>query len=180
MGKVRRSTLVGLTLLLMGVAGCKVSCTTANISSLKFSKDEKGTIQTKEFAPNDTVYAIATVSNNAGKVTLKFSLIAEKVQGLPENAPQPKLDMSTDVQGSGSQSYYVTPPSSGWPAGRYRIEVVMLYAGDQKDKKSDTFTVTGGGGATLGSPATGSPPGKATPAEEDENQSDNSSPHGER
>jgi len=179
MGKVRRSTLVGLTLLLMGVAGCKVSCTTANISSLKFSKDEKGTIQTKEFAPNDTVYAIATVSNNAGKVTLKFSLIAEKVQGLPENAPQPKLDMSTDVQGSGSQSYYVTPPSSGWPAGRYRVEVTMLYNGEQKDKKSDTFTVTGGmGGVAPPSPAARtSPPGGTSESEDNGNDSENSSPH---
>ncbi|HJU56624.1 MAG TPA: hypothetical protein VJ715_18715, partial [Pyrinomonadaceae bacterium] len=69
MGKVRRSTLLGLGLLLLYVGGCKVSCTTAYVSSLKFSKNKEGTAQTKEFAPGDTVYALATVSNNPGKVT---------------------------------------------------------------------------------------------------------------
>src|SRR4051812_48299293 len=125
MGKVRRSTLLGLVLLLSAVAGCKVSCTTANVSSLKLSKDDAGNIQTKEFAPTDTVYATAMVSNNASKVALKFSLIAEKVEGMPENTPFPKADFSIDVPGSSSAVYHVSPTSSGWSAGRYRIEVIM-------------------------------------------------------
>ncbi|HKC64883.1 MAG TPA: hypothetical protein VKB86_14670, partial [Pyrinomonadaceae bacterium] len=113
--------------MLTWVAGCKVSCTTANISSLKLSKDEKGTVQTKEFAPSDTVYANATVSNNGSKVILKFGLIAEKVQGLPENMRQTKGDFSIDVPGNNYATYYLNPPRGGWPPGLWRIEVVMLY-----------------------------------------------------
>jgi hypothetical protein len=178
MGKVRRSTTLGLTLLLLSVAGCKVSCTTANISGLKFSKDEKGTTQTKEFAPADTIYAIATVSNNSSKVTLKFSLFAEKVEGMAENSLVPNSEQSIEVTGSGSQPLTLRW-GGGWPPGRYRVEVVMLYSGDQKDKKSDTFTVTGGGGGGGAPPtspaATPSSTGGETP-EEDDNDSEDSSP----
>jgi hypothetical protein len=159
MGKVRRSTLLGLTLLLSFVAGCKVSCTTANISSLKLSKDKEGTVQTKEFAPTDTIYAKAYVSNNGSTVTLKFRVIAEKVEGEKENIPVPGSDFSGDLAAPNNYAVYHLSPDRAWPAGRYRLEVVMLYNGEQKDQKSDTFTVTGGGGAKPSPAATTSPPG---------------------
>lgn len=177
MGKVRRSTFVALVLLLLSIAGCKVSCTTANVSSLKFSKDKAGSAQTKEFAPGDTVYTIATVSNNSGKVTLKFRLFTEKVEGKPDNAPVADADVSLDVEGSREAFYTLSPPGV-WPAGRYRVEVAMMYNGEQKDKKADTFTVTGGGssgGAPPRPPAAPSPAGDDTP-EGDEDDSENSSP----
>jgi hypothetical protein len=175
---VKRSTLLGLVLLLTYVGGCKVSCTTANISSLKLSKDEKGTVQTKEFAPGDTVYITATVSNNPGNVKLTFRVVAEKVEGVQENLPIPSSEKSMDLPGSGYATYHLSPPPQGWPAGRYRAEVVMLYNGEQKDQKSDTFTVTGasGGGMPPTSPAaTPSSTGGETP-EEDANDSEDGSP----
>ncbi|HEX8891616.1 MAG TPA: hypothetical protein VF779_20880 [Pyrinomonadaceae bacterium] len=180
MGKIRRSTLLGLTLLLLSIAGCKVSCTTANISSLKFSKDEQGSVETKEFAPTDTVYAKAIVSNSGSTVTLKFSLFAEKAEGVKENTHLTQADMSLDLPSSGYGLYHVSPPSRGWPAGRYRIEVIMLYNGEQKDKKSDTFTVAGGSGGVPQSPeATPSiPPGGTTPMDDDDmNDRENSNTH---
>ncbi|HWT02198.1 MAG TPA: hypothetical protein VN256_18245 [Pyrinomonadaceae bacterium] len=175
MGKVRRSTLLALALLLLYVGGCKVSCTTANVSSLKFSKDKAGSTQTKEFAPGDTVYAIATVSNNSGKVTLKFRLFTEKVQGEQENAPVPGVDVSVDVDGDGGGVYTLAPQGGTWSPGRYRVEVVMLYNGEQKDKKEDTFTITGGtstgGGAPPPRPA-GTPGTAATPSQPGEGPSE--------
>lgn len=183
MGKIRRSTLLGLTFLLLFIAGCKVSCTTANVSSLKLSKDKEGNNPAKEFGPGDTVYATATVSNNASKVTLKFNLFTEKVEGKPDNTSVPNTEVTLDVPGDGVGSYHITIPPSGFPAGRYRIEVVMLYNGDQKDKKSDTFTVKGGGGGITppGAEATPSvPPGGSTPADDDDmNESENSNTHDE-
>src|SRR5947209_1626621 len=160
MGQVRRSTLLGLTLLLSFVASCKVSCTTDNIISIKFIKDREGNVQTKVFTPGDTVYITATVSNNASNVTLKYSFFAEQVTGIKENTPLSKLDKSIDIAGNNFATYNLTT-DSGLPTGRYRVEVVMLYNGDQKDKKSDTFTFTGegGGGAKPSPAATTSPPG---------------------
>jgi len=183
MGKVRRSTLFGLTFLLLFVAGCKVSCTTANVSSLTLSKDKEGNVQTKEFARNDTVYARANVSNNGSTVTLKFRLVGEKIEGQKENIPIPGTEFSIDVPGNGYAVYHAQL-GEGFPPGRYRIEVAMLYNGEQKDQKTDTFTVTGGStGGTTPSPAvTKSPPGSkppVEPAEDDKDDTDNSNAHGE-
>ena len=178
MGKVKRSTLLGLGLLLMYVGGCKVSCTTANISSLTLSKDEKGAVQTKEFAPGDTVYVTATVSNNPSNVKLTFRVVAEKVEGMRENLPLPSSEKSMDLPGSGYGTYHLSPPPQGWPAGQYRVEVVMLYNGEQKDQKAGTFTVTGasGGGIPPTSPAATPPSaGDETPEENANDSEDNSS-----
>lgn len=176
MGKVKRSTLLGLVLLLTYVGGCKVSCTTANISSLKLSKDEKGTVQAKEFAPGDTVYVTATVSNNPSNVKLTFRVVAEKVEGVRENLAIPSSEKSMDLPGSGYATYHLSPPPQGWPAGRYRAEVVMLYNGEQKDQKSDTFTVTGGGAAAPTSPAATPPSTGGETPEEDSDNSEDSGP----
>ncbi|HKQ52578.1 MAG TPA: hypothetical protein VJT74_09430 [Pyrinomonadaceae bacterium] len=140
--RLRRVThYLAVGLMLATIASC--SFTTANISSLKLSKDKEGSAQTNSFAPGDTVYAIATVSNNPGKVTLKFQLIAEKVEGERENFHVSNLDMSLEVDGDRTATYHVEPPPAGWPAGRYRIEVAMLTEkGEQKDQETGTFTVS--------------------------------------
>ena len=139
--RLRRTTIF-LTVLLLSVAGCKVSCTTANISGLKFSKDKEGNVETNSFAPQDTIYATAAVSNAPSKVTLKFRLITEKVEGQPENQAVPNFDKSLDLPGNGYGYFTLTPPPAGWPVGRYRVEVDMLIeSGEQKDQETGTFTV---------------------------------------
>ena len=140
--RLRRTTLF-LSVLLLSVAGCKVSCTTANISGLKFSKDKEGKVETNTFAPADTIYVTATVSNVPSKVTLKFRLFTEKVEGQPENAPVPNFDVSLELPTDGYGYYTLTPPPAGWPVGRYRVEVAMLTeSGEQKDQETGTFTVS--------------------------------------
>jgi hypothetical protein len=111
---------------------------------LKLSKDKEGNSEANTFAPDDAIYARATVSNVPSKVTLKFRLITEKVEGQPENAPVTKFDTSIDMPQDGVGTFSLTPPTAGWPAGKYRIEVNMLIeSGEQKDQKSASFTVSG-------------------------------------
>ena len=134
------SIVLVLGLILTTASGC--TFTTANISSLKLSKDEAGTIETNTFAPGDTIYAKATVSNVPSKVTLQFLLIAEKVEGAAENVQVPGTDKSFELAGDGWVTYNVSSPTSGWPAGKYKLEVRMLVEnGEQKDQKDATFTV---------------------------------------
>lgn len=122
--------------------GSACSFTTANISSLKVSKDKEGTAETNTFAPGDPVYARATVSNVPSKVTLKFRLFTEKVEGQPENSPVSQFDVSIDMPRDGVGTYSLTPPPRGWPVGKYRIEAAMLIeSGEQKDQEAITFTV---------------------------------------
>jgi hypothetical protein len=154
------SLIVGLALVLMGASAC--SFTTANISSLKFSKDKEGKTEATTFAPGDTIYAIATVSNVPSKVTLKFRLLTEDVEGQPKNAPIPNFETSIELPSSGFGTFTLTPPPAGWPAGKYKVEIAMLIeSGEQKDQEAASFTVAGERARTT--PAAGAPDASQTP-----------------
>lgn len=134
------SVAIVAALTLTFVSAC--SFTTANISSMKLSKDKEGKSETNTFAPTDSIYALATVSNVPSKVTLKFRLFTEDVVGQPKNQPVPQFDISLDLPSSGVGTYSLTPPPAGWPAGKYRIDVAMLIeSGEQKDQETTSFTV---------------------------------------
>jgi hypothetical protein len=137
----RWSFVVGMALILTIVSAC--SFTTANIRSLKLSKDKGGATETNTFAPGDSIYAFATVANVPSKVTLKFRLFTEDVEGQPKNAPVPNFDISVDLPSDGVGTYSLTPPPAGWPVGKYRVEAAMLIeSGEQKDQEATTFTVS--------------------------------------
>jgi hypothetical protein len=136
----RWSVTILAVLTLAFVSAC--SFTTANISSLKLSKDKEGKSETTTFAPSDSIYALATVSNVPSKVSLKFRLFTEDVVGQPKNQPVPQFDVSIDLPSDGVGTYSLTPPSAGWPAGKYRIDAAMLIeSGEQKDQETISFTV---------------------------------------
>ena len=139
---IRRWSLVGgAALVLALVSAC--SFTTANIRSLKLSKDKGGATETNTFAPSDSIYALATVANVPSKVTVKFRLFTEDVEGQPKNAPVPNFDMPVDLPSDGVATYSLTPPPAGWPVGKYRVEANMLIeSGEQKDQETATFTVS--------------------------------------
>ena len=137
----RWSLVVGLILILTAASAC--SFTTANISSLKLTKEKGGTSEVSTFAPGDTIYARASVSNVPSKVTLKLRFITEDVEGQSKNAPVEAFDKSFELPSDGYVDYYVSPPPEGWPAGKYRIETTMhIESGEQKDQEAVTFTVS--------------------------------------
>ena len=142
MRTTRVNLLLGLGLLLAAGLACNYSATTANISDLKLGKGQGATQETTSFGANDTVYAVATVSNVPDKVQVKGRLAFEDVEG-EKPGPIPGLEKTLDLPGSGTASYTFTPPPSGWPKGKYKIEVIMMDAsGQQKDQKSASFTVS--------------------------------------
>jgi hypothetical protein len=127
-------------LLLMVILAC--SATTANLSSVKISKDKSGSPETSSFGPEDTIYVVGTVSNAPGKVKVKGALAFEDVEG-QKPGPIPGLEKTLDLEGSGTATYTFTPPPSGWPKGKYKVEVTMMDdSGQQKDQKSASFTIS--------------------------------------
>jgi hypothetical protein len=127
-------------LLLMVILAC--SATTANLSSVKISKDKSGSPETSSFAAEDTIYVVGTVSNAPGKVKVKGALAFEDVEG-QKPGPIPGLEKTLDLEGSGTATYTFTPPPSGWPKGKYKVEVTMMDdSGQQKDQKSASFTIS--------------------------------------
>jgi len=129
-------------LVLIGALSFACSFSTAHLSSLKIGKDRDVSREASTFAPNDTVYALATVSNAPGKIRVKGQLAIEDVAG--ENAgPIPGLEKTLELDGSGTATFTFTPPAAGWPKGKYKVEVVMMNEqGQQKDHKSASFTAS--------------------------------------
>ena len=136
------SLMLGFGIMLVAALACKFSASTANISALKLSKDKSATAETSTFEANDTVYAVATISNAPGKVKVKGRLSFEDVAG-QQPGPIPGLETTLDLAGSGTATFNFTPPPDGWPKGKYKVEVMLLTEeGEQKDQKSATFTVS--------------------------------------
>ncbi|HMJ26432.1 MAG TPA: hypothetical protein VK475_11405 [Pyrinomonadaceae bacterium] len=132
----RSISVASLGLLIALAAACSFSASTANISGLKLGKDKAATTETSTFAPNDTVYAVATIGNSPGKVKVKGRLVIEADPG--EKGPEDTVELP----GSGTATFTFTPPASGFPPGKYKIEVTMMNEnGEQKDLKTASFTV---------------------------------------
>jgi hypothetical protein len=126
--------------LLAVLLACNYS--TAHLSSLKIGKDRTVTNESSTFASTDPIYAVATVSNAPGKVQVKGQLVVEDVPG-EKPGPVPTLAKTLDLDGSSTATFSFTPPANGWPAGKYKIEVIMLNdKGEQKDQKSASFSVS--------------------------------------
>lgn len=141
MRTARGGLAVSLGVLVFAALACNFSASTANISDLKLGKDKAATQTTNSFAAADTIYAVATISNAPGAVKVKGRLAFEDVEG-EQAGPIPGLETTLDLPGSGTATYTFTPPASGFPKGKYKVEVFMLDdKGEQKDQKSASFTV---------------------------------------
>lgn len=137
----KRDLVLGLGLLIFAGLACNFSASTANISDLKLGKDKDVSAAAGSFAASDTVYALATVSNAPGAVKVKGRLVIDEVEG-EQSGPIPGLEKTLDLPGSGTATYTFSPPPSGWPKGKYKVEVFMLDdKGEQKDQKTAAFSV---------------------------------------
>jgi hypothetical protein len=142
MGTNRGNLILGLGVVIIIALACKFSASTANISSLKLGKDKNVSEETSNFSPSDTAYAVAEISNAPGKTKVRGRLAIEDVPG-QKTGPIPGLEDTVDLPGSGTAIFTFTPPPSGWPKGKYKLEVQMINdQGEQKDEKSTTFTVS--------------------------------------
>ncbi len=142
MRATRSNLVLGLGILIVVALACKFSATTASIGSVKLGKDKTASTETSKFGPSDTVYAVAEISHAAEKVKVKGRLAIEDVPG-QKTGPVPGLEDEVELAGSGTATFTFTPPASGWPKGKYKIDILMMNeAGEQKDQKSASFTVS--------------------------------------
>jgi hypothetical protein len=132
---------LALGLLLAAVLAC--GATTANISSLKVSTDEDGKNEVKSFKPGDKVYAVAQIANNGSNVQTKFRVLFDDVEGEKAGTLVQGAEKTLDVEGDHPAIFWITLPAAGFKNGRYKVEVNMLYSGEQKDQKTATFDVSG-------------------------------------
>src|SRR5665213_867587 len=115
--------------LMLFVAACNAS--TAHISSLTTGKDKALSAEASSFGTTDTIYAQAHAANLSNKVTMQWSVVAEKVAGQQPNTPIAALNLNNDLASDGDSTYTLAPPTSGWPPGTYKITVTMMDNGVQ-------------------------------------------------
>ena len=89
------------------------------------------------------VYTVAQISNNVGKVQAKFRILYDDVEGQTAGTLVQGAEKTLDVEGDRPAIFWITLPPSGFQNGRYKVDVSMLYSGEQKDQKSATFDVSG-------------------------------------
>lgn len=135
MNNLKRFSLANALALVVFVGfGCNVS--TANLSSLKISKDKEGATETSSFKPGDTVHGKAVVSNNPGKVKVKLALTD------PKGAALSGSEVTLDIDGDGAANYSLPTPEA-MPTGSYKLTADMINdAGEKKDSKSASFNIT--------------------------------------
>ncbi len=134
---------LGLGLILAAALACNFNFSTANISSLKVGKDQSVSTETSTFSPKDTVYIVATLSNTSDKWKMRCRLYFDDVEGQKKDEMVPDSEQTLELPSAGTASYKYTW-GGGWPAGKYRAEVVMISeGGEEKDKKTANFTVSG-------------------------------------
>ncbi len=142
MHKSRWNLALGLALMAAVALACNWS--TANIGSLKISKDEKASTEASDFKPGEKVYAVAQISNNPGKQKVKFRVLYDDVKGQKSGELVQGAEKTLEVDGDKAATFWITLPSSGFENGRYKMDVTMSNEqGEQKDQKSATFNVSG-------------------------------------
>jgi hypothetical protein len=142
MRKSKWNLAFGLGFIFVAVVACNFSATTANISSLKVGKDADVNTESDSFGPNDTIYAVAVISNASENLKVTGRLSAESVEGM-DSGPIPGAEKTLDMKGGGTAKFNFTGGTNGWPKGKYKMEVLMKNeAGEEKDKKSATITVS--------------------------------------
>lgn len=138
----KRVVIFSLSLMLAVSSACHFSFTTAHISELRLGKDKAASQEASSFAANDKIYAVAEIANAPSAVKVKGRLLVDAVEGA-KSGPIPGLETTVDMSGSGSASFYFTPPPAGWPKGKYKVEVFMLDSdGEQKDQKTADLSVS--------------------------------------
>jgi hypothetical protein len=143
--KANRWNLVfGLGLLMLVALACNFNLSTANLGSLKLGKNKDVSPETTSFASKDTVFAVAEISNVPSKVKVKARVMYDDVKGQESGKVVPGTELEKDFESSGTAIFNWSVPGTGWPAGKYKVEVTMhADNGEEKDKKTATFTVSG-------------------------------------
>lgn len=136
--------LIAIGTLIFVSPACNASFTTANLSQLKFGKNEKANPASRSFKPADKIFVVSEVNNTSDKHQVKFRLLFDDVKGQKAGAMVPGAETTLEAPGSSAVHFSVALPD-GFPSGTYRAEAVLFDEDGKKeiDRKEGAFTVAG-------------------------------------
>lgn len=135
------NSIVALGVLLMASLACSFS--TANLSEIKFDKDQSANNPKTKFNPEDEVFAITSVNNAGGANKVKFRLLFDEVEGGRSGAVAYKVEK--EIKTDGSQKIWLNfGVPNGFVPGTYKVEAILMDENDKElDRKTSGFTVVG-------------------------------------
>ena len=134
--KTKTTLIIALAFIAFNFLACSFS--TANISELKFGKNDTATPAVTSFNVGEKIFAVVHVANAMGKHKVKFNLKYENVsgKGKGESFGKPELEVDGD-------SLAFVNFNSNLP-GDYSVEAVLVdEQGKELSKKSGTIKITG-------------------------------------
>ena len=138
------SSIFALGILILASMACNFSVSTANLGDLKLGKDKDASGAAASFKAEDEIFAVTAVNNASGKNKVKFRLVFDKVEGGQSGAVAYKTEKEMEVEGSRPIWFNFSVPG-GFIPGSYKVETVMTDEdGKELDRKTASFTITGG------------------------------------
>jgi len=134
--KTKTILLIALAFLTFTFSACSFS--TANISELKFGKNDTATPAATSFNVGEKIFAVAHVSNAMGKHKVKFNMKYENVSGKGKSESFGKPELEVDGDSEAFVHFNSNVP------GDYSVEAVLVdEQGKELGKKSGTIKITG-------------------------------------
>lgn len=96
------------------------------LSNTRTSFDQDGAQPSSTFSAFDTVYVVSDLSNGVAGNVITSRWYAENVDGLDPNFLLDEADINvTEESFDGTVYFFFEPPTDGWPAGTYKVEVLF-------------------------------------------------------
>lgn len=94
------------------------------LSNSRTAFDQDGAQPSSTFGAFDTVYVVSDLENGIAGNVITSKWYAESVEGLDPNFFLDEADINvTEESFNGTVYFFFEPPTDGWPAGTYKVEV---------------------------------------------------------
>ena len=120
------SILLAALMLIIAQLACAVGEPT--LSNSRTAYDQDGAQPSSTFGAFDTVYVVSDLANGAAGNVVTSRWFAENVDGLEPNFFLDEADINVteaDAPFNGTIYFFFEPPTDGWPAGTYAVEILF-------------------------------------------------------
>ena len=118
------SILLAVLMLVLVQLACAAGEPTLSNTRTAFDQDAVQTSTT--FGAFDTVYVVSDLANGVAGNVITSKWYAENVDGLDPNFLLDEADINvTEESFDGTVFFFFEPPTDGWPAGTYKVEVLF-------------------------------------------------------
>lgn len=129
------SVLLAAIVLIAAQLACAIGEPT--LSNVRTSSDQDGNVLAATFGAFDTVYVVGDLANAVEGNSITSRWYAENVPGLDPNFFIDESVITIGTDPIDFVYFYFEPPTDGWPAGTYKVEVFF----NNVPNATVTFTV---------------------------------------